>query len=263
MSSDFCTAFLIPDNTMNIALVGTGKTGKAIEALALAQEHTIIARFNSGNPLLHRGDASVFDNCDVVIDFSTPALALRHISYYCAQQLNVVMGTTGWYDELDEVTEMIGASDNAMLYAPNFSIGVVVLSQVLEKAAQLFDKLPEYDVSLHEAHHKYKLDSPSGTALHLAHILTDQIDRKTHITPDAQYEQIPATALHVSSQRVGHIFGQHTVTFDGPYDQITLAHHARNRDGFASGAIRAAEWIIGKKGLFTLEDMLNDWLEDV
>lgn len=247
---------------MNIALVGTGKTGKAIEALALADGHTIIARFNSGNPLLHQEDGSVFDNCDVVIDFSTPALALRHISYYCARQLNVVMGTTGWYEELKQVQEMVDASNCALLYAPNFSIGVVVLSRVLQQAAQLFDKLPEYDVSLHEAHHKYKLDSPSGTALHLAHILTEQMERKTHITPDAQYKQIPATALHVSSQRIGHVFGQHTVTFDGPYDQITLAHDAKNRNGFASGAIRAAEWLNGKKGLFTLEDLLNDWLKD-
>lgn len=248
---------------MNIALVGTGKTGKAIEALALAQGHSIIARFNSGNPLLGQEDASVFDSCDVVIDFSAPTLALRHISYYCALQLNVVMGTTGWYEQLTDVKEMVGASGNAMLYAPNFSIGVVTLSRILEKAAQLFDKLPEYDMGLHEAHHKYKLDSPSGTALHLAQILTDHVERKTHITPDAQYEQIPATALHVSSQRVGHIFGQHTVTFDGPYDQITLAHNAKNRDGFASGALRAAAWIIGKKGLFTLEDVLNDWLGDI
>ena len=247
---------------MNIALVGTGKTGSAIARMASEQGHTIVAQFNSSHTVLDQPDKSSFNNCDVVIDFSKPALALPHIERYCNLNLNAVIGTTGWYHEMAQVKSWVRTSTGSLLYAPNFAIGIAVLSRVLEKAAALIDKIPEYDASIHEAHHKYKLDSPSGTALHLADILVKQIDRKKNINTETQHQQIPISDLHVTSQRLGQIFGQHTITFDSPYDQISITHEAKNRDGFAFGALRAAEWLIGKRGLYTLDDLLTDWLEE-
>ena len=246
---------------MKIALAGTGKTGQTIERMALEQGHEIVARFNSANPVLDQATDTLV-HCDVVIDFSKPELALPHIALYCKLDLNAVIGTTGWYDHLPDVEDHVADSDCALLYAPNFSIGVAVLSRLVEKAALLFDKLPEYDAAVHEAHHQYKLDSPSGTALHLADILIDHIDRKKNIATETQHQKIPASELHVTSQRLGHIFGRHTITFDSPYDNVILRHDAKNRDGFAFGALRAAEWIIDKEGLFTLDDLLTDWLAD-
>ena len=247
---------------MKIALVGTGKTGSAIERMALDQGHDVVARFNSVQPVLIQQDDSAFKGCDVVIDFSTPTLALPHIKRYCEWNLHAVIGTTGWYDQMSYVKQWVRTSNSGLLYAPNFAIGVALLSRILKKAAALINKIPEYDIGVHEAHHKYKLDSPSGTALHLAEILLNGIDRKKSIATETQHQQIPISELHVTSQRLGQIFGQHTITFDSPFDEITIAHNAKNRDGFAFGALRASEWLIGKKGLFTLDDLLTDWLED-
>lgn len=245
---------------MKIALAGTGKTGQAIARLAMENGHDIVARFNSAAPILE--NRVQLAGCDTVIDFSEPRLAISHIKHYCDVGINVVMGTTGWYDQVSQVADLVSAAGIGLVYAPNFSIGVAVLSRVLGRAAQLMDKLPAYDVSVHERHHRFKLDSPSGTALHLANILLDNIDRKKQLATETQHQQIPATDLHVTSQRLGHIFGQHTITFDSPYDELVLTHDAKNRDGFAFGAIRAAEWIAGRKGAYTLDDLLNDWLEE-
>ncbi len=173
------------------------------------------------------------------------------------------MGTTGWYTELEQVQQQLAKHTCGLVYAPNFSIGVAVLSRLVEKAGGIMDKIPEYDASVHEAHHVHKLDSPSGTALHLANILVDTISRKTRIEPETQHQPIAADALRVTSQRLGHVFGEHTVTFDSLYDQISISHNAKNRNGFALGALRAAEWIVGKRGLYTLDNLLDDWLNDL
>ncbi len=245
---------------MKFGLAGIGKTGQAIERLALEYGHDIGARFSSAVPVLEH--PTLLAGCDVIIDFSKPARALSHIRQYCDAGVNVVMGTTGWYDQMAAVEDLVSKAGIGFVYAPNFSIGVAVLSRVLERAAQLMDKLPDYDVSVHELHHKFKLDSPSGTALHLANILLQNIDRKKQLALETQHQQIPVTDLHVTSQRLGHIFGHHTITFDSPYDQIVLTHDAKNRDGFAFGAVRAAEWITNKQGFYTLDDLLNDWLAE-
>lgn len=245
---------------MKIALAGTGNTGTAIETMARNMGHEIVVRFNSGNPVLAQQNDKILQQCDVVIDFSQPALALPHITHYCKNNVQVVMGTTGWYTQLTQVQQLLDQHTCGLLYAPNFSIGVAVLSRLIEKAAGIIDKLPEYDIGVHEAHHLQKLDSPSGTALHLANMLVDNISRKKRIEPETQHQRIAADALHVTSQRLGHVFGRHTITFDSPYDQISISHDAKNRNGFALGALRAAEWLDGKQGLYTLDDLLNDWL---
>ena len=148
----------------------------------------------------------------------------------------------------------------SVLYAPNFSLGVAVLVHALRSVTPLLEKLPEYDAYVHELHHTRKVDSPSGTALLLANVLVDGLSRKTRVEPETQHERIASEALHVTSTRVGGVVGHHTVGLDSPYDQIQLVHEAKSRQGFAFGAVRAAEWLPGKKGLFTLDDVLKDWL---
>ena len=245
---------------MRIALIGTGKTGQAIDRLAATHGHQVVARFNSENPLV--GALSVdLNGAEMIIDFSRPELARPHIQRYCEWGVNAVIGTTGWYDSIDEVRRWVAAHNTGLLYAPNFSIGVAILSRLTALAAAMIESLPEYDVSIHETHHSFKVDSPSGTALHLANILTHGLTRKTSLATESQHQQIDPKALHVTSARVGHVFGRHDVTLDSPYDQIRIMHEAKGRDGFAAGALRAATWLQGRSGLFTLDDFLFDQLK--
>ena len=150
-------------------------------------------------------------------------------------------------------------SEAALLYAPNFSLGVALVLRALRALGPLLDRLPEYDVAVHEAHHTGKVDSPSGTALLLANALLDDLARKTRLEIETQHQPIDPDALHVTSSRLGSVFGEHTVYLDSPFDQITLMHQAKNRQGFAFGALMAAEWLPGRKGLFTLDDLLLDF----
>lgn len=244
---------------MTLALVGTGQMGQAVAAVAEERGHAVVARFDSARPLTEVA-ASDLNGADVAIDFTLPDVALAHIERYCQWRQPAVIGTTGWYDALEQVEAWIDQYDAAVLYAPNFSIGVALLVRTLRRLAPLLDQLPEYDAALHEVHHTNKVDSPSGTALLLADVLVDGLARKSHVTTEAQHQRIDPAALHVSSTRLGSVFGEHTVTLDSPYDQLTLTHAAKNRSGFAFGAIRAAEWLVGRTGLFTLDDVLADGL---
>lgn len=244
---------------MRIALIGTGKTGQAIDRLADAGGHEIVARFNSRSPLLHASPDDLH-GAETLIDFSKPDLALPHIERYCEWGVCAVIGTTGWYDELDRVRAWVAAGQAGILYAPNFSIGVALTARLADAAGALLASMPEYDVSLHETHHRLKLDSPSGTALHLANILLSRLPHKKHLATETQHGRIDPQALHVTSARTGYVFGRHEIVIDGPYDRITLTHEAKSRDGFAAGALKAAEWLAGRSGLFTLDDLLHDWL---
>lgn len=245
---------------MNIALVGTGNMGQAVEALARERGHTIVARFNAQHPFCQATDPSSLHDADVIIDFSLPDLALAHLEKYCQWNQTAVIGTTGWHQHLDQVRAWVSASEASILYAPNFSLGVALLRRAVQGITPLLDRLPEFDVGIHEVHHTRKLDSPSGTALMLADVLVDGLTRKTHIEPETQHQRIDPSGLHVTSARIGGVFGKHTVYVDSPFDQIQLVHEAKNRQGFAFGAVRAAEWLPGRRGLFTLDDVLVDWL---
>lgn len=243
---------------MNLAIVGTGQMGQAVAALAPDREHAIVAEFDSDRPLADASPGS-FD-ADVVIDFSLPSVALDHLRWYCENDQPAVVGTTGWYDALPKVRAWTETHNASILYAPNFSIGVAVLRRAVASVGPLLDALPDYDAFVHEIHHTNKVDSPSGTARMLGEVLIDQLQRKTHIDAEAQYDRIDPEALHVSSTRAGTVFGEHTVAFDSPYDRIELAHRAKSRHGFAFGALRSAEWLHGRTGLFTLDDVLDDWV---
>lgn len=245
---------------MKLALVGTGQMGHAVETLAPDRGHEIVARFNSERPFLEAEQTSV-GPVDLAVDFSLPSLALSHLRRYCEWQLPVVMGTTGWYDALDEVRSLVQEHDGSVLYAPNFSIGVAVVSQALDRVTELMDELDDYDAFVHEMHHTKKADSPSGTAQMLGEQIVAGLERKDHIEPEAQHQRIDPTAVHVSSARAGTVFGEHTIGFDSPFDRISLRHRAKNRRGFAVGALRAAEWLRGRTGLYTLDDVLNNWLD--
>lgn len=245
---------------MEFALVGTGQMGQAVGTETEDGPHQVTARFNSDRPFLE-ADQSTLEDVDMAVDFSLPSLAVPHLRRYCEWQVPVVMGTTGWYDSINEVQTLVQQHDASVLYAPNFSIGVAVLSRAVDHVTDLMDTLNAYDAFVHEMHHTKKADSPSGTARMLGEQLVEGLARKKHLDPEAQHQRIDPEAVHVSSTRTGTTFGEHTVGFDSPYDRIALHHRAKNRRGFAVGVLRAAEWLQGKTGLFTLDDVLNDWLE--
>ena len=172
---------------MHIVLVGTGKTGRSIDRLAEEHGHQVVARFNTAHPLPDTLDVTPVD---VIIDFTTPDLALDHIRRYCSWNIPAVIGTTGWYDKLDAVAHWVDTHDATILYAPNFSLGVAVTASLVERAVAIINKLPAYDGYVHEFHHRMKLDSPSGTALHLANCVVKGLERKTHLAVETQHQPI-------------------------------------------------------------------------
>jgi 4-hydroxy-tetrahydrodipicolinate reductase len=237
---------------MNILLVGYGKMGKRIHELAVQQGH-IVSIVKNSHELKAFSDA-----VDVAIEFTRPSAVMENIEMLCKKQIPCVIGTTGWYDEMNEVRIMIKTAGIGCIYASNFSIGVHVFWKMVKEASVLINQHPLYDVFGHEFHHKDKKDSPSGTARTTAEILSENIDRKTCIQYEALNDRPPLeNELHFSSTRGGAIFGTHSVYFDSLVDQIEITHTAKNRDGFALGALQAAEWIQGKKGLFEVRDMLD------
>jgi len=237
---------------MNIVLLGHGKMGRAIENLAQQYGHRISAIFSQQNPLASH---SVLQNTDVLIDFSSADAVFHHLKLAAASGIPIVEGTTGWYSQLEKIHEIKGLT---LLYSPNFSFGVFAFSKIAGFAAQLFNKIGGYDAYIHEWHHSGKADSPSGTAKKLADVLLTNLDTKTQIQTETSHGKIEPNALHVTSTRAGAIFGTHEVGFSSPYDWITLRHQAANREGFASGALRAAEWLVSRTGIFTMDDLMND-----
>lgn len=235
--------------------------GQAVDALAESQGHQVVDRFDGDRPLVSTDPDHI--TADVAIDFSLPKVALDHLRWYCENGLPAVVGTTGWYDDLPRVRNWVEENGASVLYAPNFSIGVAVLRRAVQSVGPLLNRLPDYDAFVHEMHHTKKVDSPSGTAQMLGELLIEQLDRKTHVDGEAQHDQIDASALHVSSTRAGSVFGEHTVGFDSPYDRISLEHRAKSRHGFAFGALQAADWLQGRSGLFTLDDVLDDWIGEL
>ena len=239
--------------------------GEAVSELAAKRRHEIVARFDEYidryPSLPDMPDMpGVLESADVIIDFTLPHAAPENIERYCRWGLPAVIGTTGWYDRLDEVKALVDKHDSSVLYAPNFSIGVALLARVVRSILPLLDELPEYDAAVHETHHVGKADSPSGTALMLGDLIVDGLDRKHRIETETQHGRIDAHALHVTASRLGGVVGKHDISLDSPFDKLLLSHEAKNRRGFAFGAVRAAEWLPGRKGLFTLDDLLAEWL---
>ena len=247
---------------MNIALLGFGKMGRMISSLATAQ-HKIVSIIDPSAPeATHKSvSAQALSGADVVIDFSSPSAVLSNVGLVAQNKKNIVMGTTGWYEKISAVKQIVESNGIGFLYASNFSIGVQLFMKLVERGGELFNSFPEYDAFVHEYHHNQKADSPSGTALSLGKILLQTFTRKKDLLTETAREKIPPDALHITSTRGGSVPGTHEVYFDSEADTIELKHTARTRAGFASGALRAGQWIFGKRGFFTMEDFLKDILK--
>lgn len=249
---------------MKIALIGYGRMGKAVEQAALERGHEIAARVGSS---WGRGTATGFkeepelDDARVCIEFSRPEAALPNLRRIAELGKPLVVGTTGWYRDLPLARRVVEEKDTGCVYAPNFSLGLNLYLQVVEKAARLFGSFEDYDVLATETHHRHKIDSPSGTAGRIGEILLEQIPRKRKIVTDSLNRAIAPDELHLLAGRAGHFPGTHSVTFDSHADSVELVHRARSRLGFALGAVLAAEWIHGRRGFYSFSRMLQEILE--
>jgi 4-hydroxy-tetrahydrodipicolinate reductase len=236
---------------MKIALLGYGKMGRTIERLALHQGHEIVLKIAGDNAQDLTPEA--LQKADVAIDFSQPETAFSNIQFCLKNQLPVVSGTTGWLKDMDQARQFCEEQGGAFFYAANFSIGVNLFFALNRHLAELMEPWSDYDPGVTETHHRHKLDYPSGTGLVIAEDIVEGLSRKL------KWVEGPAGSLSelgLSSQRFGQVPGTHEVNYDSAEDTITIRHTARSRDGFAKGAILAAQWLIGKKGYFGMEDML-------
>lgn len=246
---------------MRIALIGYGRMGKEVERVAKLRGHSVCATIDKSDAAATHTevDVSCLKDADVVIDFTIPSAVLENIRKVAAAKKSMVVGTTGWYDSMTEAKQAVGEAGIGFIYSSNFSVGVNVFYRIVEAAARLINKVPEYDVFGYELHHNQKLDSPSGTAKSIAELIVKNIARKKQVQYDKLDRRINPEELHFASIRSGWIPGTHVVGFDSEADTIELKHTARNRAGFALGAVMAAEWLKGKKGFFTMNDFISDF----
>jgi 4-hydroxy-tetrahydrodipicolinate reductase len=247
---------------MKIGIVGYGQMGKIVEKVVKEKGHEYVIIDPFDKSAKYSSLKNVKDGIDVFIDFTIPAAVMENITIYAKLKKNVVMGTTGWDDNIVEIEKIVNDSGIGFIYSSNFSIGVNIFFRVVEEAARIVNKFEDYDVFGYELHHRKKMDSPSGTAKSIAEILVNKIDRKTVLHFDKLDRKPDPNELHFASIRAGHIPGTHIVGFDSEVDTIEIKHTARNRNGFAIGSVFAGEWIIGKKGFFTKEDMMSALLDE-
>lgn len=232
---------------MKIALLGYGKMGQTIEKIALDRGHEIVLTIDKDSP---EYDISV---ADVAIDFSIPDSAVSNISNCLNNQVPIISGTTGWLDSFEEMKNLCAEKEGAFIYASNYSLGVNIFFELNQQLAKMMSNLDQYNVSMEEIHHKQKLDEPSGTAITLAEGVIEHTD-------NTQWELDKATqenSIPISAIRSPEVPGTHLITYNSIVDKIDIKHTAHNRQGFALGAVVAAEWIIGKKGVFSMKDVLG------
>lgn len=231
---------------MNIALFGYGKMGKMIEQIALKRNHTIVAKVDVDTTEIN------YSEIDVAIDFSMPNAAYGNIKNCLEHNIPVISGTTGWLQDYQNAVDLCKEKNGAFIYASNFSLGVNLFFELNSYLAKMMASLKQYNVSMEEIHHTQKLDAPSGTAITLAEGVINETDYTNWKLDQAGELEIPITA-----KRIADTPGTHTVSYDSEVDGIEIKHTAHNREGFALGAVIAAEWIVGKTGIFTMKDVLN------
>jgi 4-hydroxy-tetrahydrodipicolinate reductase len=231
---------------MKIALLGYGKMGKVIEKIALERGHEIVLRKTSSTTF------EGLENADVAIDFSTPNVAVENISSCLNIQIPVISGTTGWLEFYIEMVSLCKEKNGSFLYGSNFSLGVNIFFELNTYLAKIMSKFNDYKVSIEEIHHTQKLDSPSGTAISLANGIVENSDYDSWTLENPKPSQIA-----IDVKRKENVPGTHSVYYNSEVDLIEIKHVAHNREGFALGAIIAAEWIAGKKGVFTMKDVLD------
>lgn len=228
---------------MKIALIGYGAMGKLLHTLAEEKGHTVVVVIDEADAGLSAAElAGKLRGVDAAIDFTTAEAVRRNVEACVLADVPLVEGTTGWNEQRTEIERSVREGLGAMVFGANFSIGVNLFYRITDFASELFAKFPEYEAFIEEQHHSLKKDAPSGTALKLKNIVAKHID----------------TDFSVSATRAGNIPGTHRVGFDGPADQILLEHTARSREGFAAGAIIAAEWIVGKTGFYEFRDVMDE-----
>lgn len=248
---------------MRIALVGYGRMGRAAGQAAAAAGHQVVARID---PAAADADAAelsaeVAAGADVAIEFSSAEAVVENARRYVRFGLNAVVGTTGWNDRLAEVSAIVAAGSCGYLHATNFSLGVQLFMRLAAQATALLDPFDDYDLAIFERHHRRKADSPSGTALSLAHAVLGSSSRKRRVATERLDRQIEADELHVAAVRGGEEPGTHTLLFDAADDTIELTHRARGRAALAAGALRSAVWLTAeprKTGIYDIDDLINE-----
>ena len=231
---------------MKIALLGYGKMGQTIERIALERGHEIVLKKDEFNT--YEGLSAA----DVAIDFSIPSVAVENISSCFYAKVPVISGTTGWLEHYDEMVALCKSNDGAFISSSNFSLGVNLFFELNDYLAKMMAKFDSYRVEMEEIHHTQKLDAPSGTAISLA---KGVIANSTYT--NWTLNEPKSNEIHIEAIRIEDVPGTHTVSYISEIDTIDIKHTAHNRDGFALGAVIAAEWIIGKKGVFSMKDVLN------
>jgi 4-hydroxy-tetrahydrodipicolinate reductase len=225
-----------------IAIIGDGKMGQAIRQLALEKGWTVAATLGERESAGGTGiNAATLGKAEVAVEFTQPDAAVANITASLRAGIPIVVGTTGWYDALPEVTGISEETGTGLLWSPNFSLGVNVMIELARYAGTLMRSLESFDAHIVETHHARKKDAPSGTAIAIGKAASDTLDRP-----------IPTTSI-----RVGSVPGTHELIFDGLFEQLSLTHLARDRRVFAEGALEAADWLVGKKGVFTMRDVLS------
>lgn len=232
---------------MKIALLGYGKMGKVIESIALDRGHKIVLKID-------KGDADYdISLADVAIEFSVPSAAVNNIKNCINNGVPVISGTTGWLDHYDNMKSLCIEKNGAFIYASNFSLGVNIFFELNKQLAKMMNSLNQYNVNMEEIHHTQKLDAPSGTAISLAEgIIENSNYEDWRLTESTNENEIPIT-----SKRIEKVPGTHIINYKSEVDTISISHEAHSRQGFALGAVVAAEWIKGKIGIFTMKDVLN------
>lgn len=245
-----------PDSNLKIAIIGYGKMGRMVEQSAPIRGHTICSIIDPKEGSHDTISKAALIDADVCIDFTHPETVLENIRAVASHGKNLVVGTTGWGKHLAQVEDIVKRHSIGLFYEPNFAIGMNIFYKIVAEAAKYIDRFEEYDVSALDYHHNQKVDSPSGAATIVANILKEKIKRKKRIVTENLNRKIEPDELQVLSLRCGSIPGVHEVIFDSPVDTIKIQHTSRNRQGFAMGAVKAAEWIIGKQGVYTMDDLL-------
>jgi 4-hydroxy-tetrahydrodipicolinate reductase len=248
---------------MEVLLVGYGRMGKEVETVCAARGHRIVARVDPVAGDHQEVTADLADRADCAVEFSVADAVVANARRYGEFSLNAVVGTTGWYDDLETVEKIVRKRKTGYLYGSNFSIGARLFFRLVAEAVRMMNPFPEYDVAGLEVHHRRKKDSPSGTAREIARIILENSVRKTSVATDRLDRTIRENELHFASVRGGEFPGIHRVFFDSAADTVELSHTARNRSGFALGAVLAAEWLAAKRGLFTVDEFIGDLLAGV
>ena len=231
---------------MKIALLGYGKMGKVIEQIAIARGHEIVLKKDENNSF------DGLQNADVAIDFSVPSVAVCNISECLQTNIPIVSGTTGWLAQLDEMKSLCAAKNGSFIYASNYSLGVNIFFEMNKYLSKIMSKFDNYKVSIEEIHHLQKLDAPSGTAISIAEQIIENSDFK-----DWTLDKSIENELLIDAKREENVPGTHSVYYNSDVDFIEIKHEAKNRDGFALGAVIAAEYIHNKKGIFTMKEVLG------